>query len=347
MDTASLDDFMTLNEQITALIRAQVPTGLELGSSGDHAAVLLEKINAAVARRVSRGETLADAIRDEPTAPVAYRSVMQTGWRSGNVQQALDSSTRFAEATEESRYRTRAAFFYPLLVCALAAAGIAGFCIFAVPAIAGMYKEFQIPASATLQLINSVERTLPLLMMGGLFLLALIGLARILVKRQVGDAQPGKGSRRERFVGPASAQFYHRCAYFCEQLVTLLNAGVPLVEGVPIAAEASGDRTLQAAAQSFAVARTQCLSAAVEERASRLFPPFLRWALWQTDESISPSAALQLAVSVYREGAIRRTERSRIVIPMAACVFLGGGATLLYGLALFLPLTELLQALAG
>ena len=54
MDTASLDDFMTLNDQITALIRAQVPTGLELGSSGDQAAGTLEKINAAVARRVSR-----------------------------------------------------------------------------------------------------------------------------------------------------------------------------------------------------------------------------------------------------------------------------------------------------
>src|SRR5690606_27637916 len=100
MDTASLDDFMALNDQITALIRAQVPTGLELGSSGDQAAGTLEKINAAVARRVSRGESRADAIGDEPTAPAAYRSVMQAGWRSGNVQQALDNSSRLAEAAE-------------------------------------------------------------------------------------------------------------------------------------------------------------------------------------------------------------------------------------------------------
>ena len=46
------------------------------------------------------------------------------------------------------------------------------------------------------------------------------------------------------------------------------------------------------------------------------------------------------------ESAERRAEWSRIAVPIVACVILGGGATLLYALALFLPITELLQALA-
>ncbi|QDT75217.1 Type II secretion system protein F [Lacipirellula limnantheis] len=346
MDTASLDDFMALNDQITALIRAQVPTGLELGSCGDQAAGTLEKINAAVARRVSRGESLADAIGDEPTAPAAYRSVMQAGWRSGNVQQALDNSSRLAESAEESRYRTRAAFFYPFLVCALAAVGITGFCLFIAPALAGLYLEFQIPESKTLRLLESLEGAVPYLIIGGVLLLAAIGLASLLRGRHAGSRRASDGHWWSGLTGASQTQFHQRCANFCEQLITLLDAGVSLAEGVPLAADACGDRTLEQGARAYAVAQSQRSSAASEERAARLFPPFLRWALWQTDESLTPSQALRLAASVYRESAQRRAEQSRIAIPIVACVFLGGGATLLYGLALFLPITELLQALA-
>ena len=344
MDTTSLDDFMALNDQITALIRAQIPTGLELGSSGDQAAGTLEKVNAAVARRVSRGESLADAIGDEPTAPAAYRSVMQAGWRSGNVQQAIDNSSRMAEAAEESRYRTRAAFFYPLLVCALAIAGLTGFCAFVAPSLAALYREFQLPESATLRLLDSLERLVPFLLIGVVILLAIIGLTS-LMRRGHSTPQHETSHWRDRLTGRSQTLFHQRCANFCEQLVTLLDAGVPLVEGVPLAADACGDATLEQGARAYAIAQSQ-RGAASDERAARYFPPFLRWALWQSDDAMPPSQALRLAANVYRESAERRAERSRIAVPIVACVILGGGATLLYALALFLPITELLQALA-
>jgi type II secretory pathway component PulF len=143
----------------------------------------------------------------------------------------------------------------------------------------------------------------------------------------------------------SQTQFHQRCASFCEQLTALVEAGVPLGEGASLAAEACGDRTLQEGARDLALAQAQ-RNAAGDERAARSFPPFLRWALCQADETISTTDALRLAAQVYREAAERRAERSRVAVPIAACVLLGGGATLLYGLALFLPVTEMLQALA-
>jgi type II secretory pathway component PulF len=251
-----------------------------------------------------------------------------------------------AEAAEESRYRTRAAFFYPLLVCALAAAGLTGFCMFIAPSLAGLYREFQIPESKTLRLLDSLEGAVPYLIIGGVLLLALIGLTSLLRRGRVVSQRASGNHWWSGLTGASQTQFHQRCANFCEQLITLLDAGVPLAEGVPLAADASGDRTLEQGARAYAVAQSQRSGAASEERAARLFPPFLRWALWQTDESVPPAQALRLAASVYRESAQRRAERSHIAIPIAACVILGGGATLLYGLALFLPITELLQALA-
>jgi hypothetical protein len=53
-----------------------------------------------------------------------------------------------------------------------------------------------------------------------------------------------------------------------------------------------------------------------------------------------------MAADTYRASAQRRLERWRVAMPLALCVVVGGGATLLYGLALFVPIVDLLEALA-
>ena len=343
MENASLDDFMALNDEITALIGAGVPSGLDLGVHGDHAAATLEKVNAAVARRVSRGESLADALGNEPTAPAAYRSVMQAGWRSGNVQQALDASTRLAVAAEESRVQTRAAYFYPLVVCGLATVGIAGFCLYLAPALARFFEEFRLPESSVLRMLPWLQGAMPYLIGIGLVLIAAISLVR-LTRGQ--DAARGGQELLGRFAGASPRNFHQRCASFCDQLVALLDAGTPLQEGIRLAADACGDRTLEEGARAYLLATEQRAGALDDGPATRLFPPFLRWALWHADESIGRTQSLRLAADVYRESAERRAERARIATPFLACVLLGGGATLLYGLMLFLPVTEMLKALA-
>jgi type II secretory pathway component PulF len=346
MDNKSLDDFMALNDHITALIRAGVPTGLGLGSSGDEAARMLEKVNASVARRVSRGGTFADALAEEHSAPAAYRRVMQAGWRSGNVRQALDNSSRMAEAVDEDEHRTRASFFYPLLVCSLALVGIAGFCLFVVPALAQLYQEFRIPESATLRLLARIRIALPYLVAGGLTLLAVVGIASIARRARGANRRRNSLGRFGWLTGESRTQFYRRCANFCEQLIALVNAGVPLHEGISLAAETCGDPALQVGARVNAVAAAQPDATTRAGFAAQQFPPFLRWALWNADKSISQRDALCLAAQVYRKSAEQRAARAQITIPVLACVFLGGGATLLYGLALFLPVTEMLKALA-
>jgi hypothetical protein len=79
----------------------------------------------------------------------------------------------------------------------------------------------------------------------------------------------------------------------------------------------------------------------------REFPPLLRWAIGHSDEPAARAHALEIAARIYRQTAERRTERLRTLAPMVALVTLGGTLTLLYGLALFVPLVELLLTLAG
>lgn len=345
MDTASLADYMTLNDQIAALIRAQVPIGFDLGTSGDQAAETLEKLNAAVARRVSHGEEIGSAIGEEHSAPATYRGVMLAGWRSGHLQEAIESSSRLAATVDESCYQSRTAFLYPLLVCLLAVAGITGLCLFVAPAFAKVLQEFRIPESSTLRFLEQLYLVVPYLAALSIFSLVVIGFVALWRYRNSSGNRQLYGRWWGKLTGASRAAFDQRCASFCEQLTILLNAGVPLDEGALLAAETCGDQTLREGARGLALPLTHC-DAASEERARRHFPPFLRWALTQNDGKISRVEALGLAASVYREAAERRAERVRIAVPIAATIILGGGATLLYGLALFLPISEMLQALA-
>ena len=54
----TLDDFVAWNDQLAALVQAGVPLDFGLGASGADLTESLKRINAAVARRVSRGESL-------------------------------------------------------------------------------------------------------------------------------------------------------------------------------------------------------------------------------------------------------------------------------------------------
>jgi hypothetical protein len=54
-----------------------------------------------------------------------------------------------------------------------------------------------------------------------------------------------------------------------------------------------------------------------------------------------------MAADIYRVSAARRQERLRTIVPLIACMVLGGSVTLLYGLALFLPVVQMLLGLAS
>src|SRR5256885_5026546 len=94
MPTASLDEFMALNDQLAALVEAGVPLDVDLGPRAN-AAATLERINALVARRVSQGASLAAAIEsDDQLLTPAYRSLMQLGLRSNHQGSELPASNR-------------------------------------------------------------------------------------------------------------------------------------------------------------------------------------------------------------------------------------------------------------
>jgi type II secretory pathway component PulF len=75
-------------------------------------------------------------------------------------------------------------------------------------------------------------------------------------------------------------------------------------------------------------------------------PALLQWALSDAVPLAERPAALALAANSFRQVVERRAIWLRRWAPLVACVVLAGGATLLYGLAVFVPVIDLLATLA-
>lgn len=345
MESATLDDYLAFNEQLAALAAAGVPLDIDLGSSREDATKTLARIDATVARRVKRGETLGEALEgDEGDLPSSYRSLVQVGLHDGNLAAGLDESSAVAESAVASQTSLVSAFTYPLAVCALAYVGLLVLCLYFEPTLAALYQDVRLSPSSSLQVLAALRSTLPYWAV--IVPVVLVALAVYLFRARkqpaIGNAVAGLLSW---IPGVSRSLFHERCARLAATLADLLRDGVALPAALRIAGDGCGDASLRASAVQMASAGGE-QSPDSNNIIATAFPPFLRWALGHADQTTDRVQALEIATRLYRETAERRAARFRAIAPAVLLVFVGGTVTLLYGLALFVPMVQLLYGLS-
>ena len=345
MQSATLAQYIALNDQLIGLVRAGVPVHLGVGQSPDRAAAALERISATVARRVGEGTPVVQAL-DDRDIPAAYRSVAQLALASGDLSTALTAASRKAQALDDSWHALRLSLVYPLVICGLAYVGLVLFALLLVPHLQLAYRDMQIQPGSGMEVAGSLRSTLP-------YWVAIPPLALLLgaaIGRKASPRTAANG-RRAGLVGwlPGMSQAIaeHRLTSFAETLASLLDAGLPLPEALRMAAANWEDASLERETRSLAQSLERDSALPDDPQTASEFPPFLRWAIWHGDGPVGRPRALRMAANVYRQSAQRRIERLRVAVPLAACVVLGGGVTLLYALALFVPVAQMLQGLAA
>lgn len=348
METASLDDFVALNDQLAALVQAGVPLDMGFSPPETSAAKALERINATIVRRVSRGETLTEALEgDEQDVPASYRSMVLFGLHTGNLSAALNGSSRLAASVDESRFAFETALIYPLIVCSLAYVGLIGFSLFLVPTLEDTYTSMGIAPGPGLRVLQVLRDTLPFWAAIPPILLIVLVARWVRSQSQRAAAGVSTSGLLRWLPGVSRILFQERCARFAASLAELLDNQVPLNEALPIAGTSSGDADLREGASSLAAAFEEQQTPADVSPVALRFPPFLRWAIWHSDATIGRARALRIAARTYDEAAEQRVERLQTIAPMAALVLIAGTITLLYGLALFVPVVEFLCKLAA
>jgi general secretion pathway protein F len=344
MNEITIDDFLALNGELAALEAAGSPIARALVPPGANVAAAMEKLNTSVARRVSRGESLAEAIEENEAVPSSiYRSLVSAGIRSGDLQLGLRSASQLAMAADDSFAGRRASLLYPLLVCCFALAGVTVFLAYPAPQFDVMLRDAETFSRGDAH--PAIARGTPIAYATAAT--AATAIVVILVVIQTGRRRttlrgdaPANG-----LLSSGDAVSWQRWATFARNAAALAGANVPLDESLQLAAGADDDEN-QAPAPAIAASNPsrQAIGPVEQERAA--FPPFLRWALFDSEPAVSRPAALNMVAEAYAIAADRRHRQAQLTTPLVACVLVGGSVTLLYGLALFLPTTRLLERLA-
>jgi general secretion pathway protein F len=136
-----------------------------------------------------------------------------------------------------------------------------------------------------------------------------------------------------------------QAASFSEMLALLVDQGVPLDEGIRLAADAAGDEGLRKASLSISEGLRSGQSPSDAVKPIKRFPPLVRWLLTTGRRQAEMASALRHAAETYRRRAMRQADLMRIVLPNVLLLVIAAGATLLYALTLFGPMSVLLRNL--
>jgi general secretion pathway protein F len=342
----SLDDFLALNDEISALVRAGVPLESGLVGLGHELSGGMGRIAADLGERLKRGESLPQAVASERARfGSLYLAVVEAGVKSGRLAAALEGLGVTARRMGELRQAAGTAMLYPFIVLLLAYAMFVGFVVKFAPAVLPAYESFGAPATVWLRWFAGLGATANT--WGPLVPLVAV-LATCAWWWQSGRVlllQPRWTSRLLGWIpGLRKLLAYSQAATFAEVLALLIEQQLPLSDGVTLAAEATGSQALVKAAREMSAALVRgepaerCLSAAPG------FPPLLGWLMVSGHERGLLVKSLRHAAASYNQRALRRSDAARVVLPLLT-VGMGGSVVVVYALVVLLPWISLLNKL--
>ena len=123
-------------------MRAGVPLDRGLLGAGSDLPGGLRRITTALGQRLSRGESLPEALEAEKRAiPPLYRAVVEAGARSGRLSAALEGLARYVRGYSEARAAIGVALWYPILVLSLAYGLFLGLVTVIIPRFIGAFES--------------------------------------------------------------------------------------------------------------------------------------------------------------------------------------------------------------
>ncbi len=333
--TRSVAEF---NEQLLLNAEAGIPLGLDLSSLAARPADAVKQIELNLQRHGFRENDVTSwqAARDE--LPRAYVQLVETGLKVGNISEVWKrlrdaEAPSVANATQLSLLRT---WIYPVVCGIVTYIGFVILCWYTVPQLQFLAYESEINEGVVLRVLGHLHESLrwwgpvvPALVVGG------VAAAR---RRRSGHAMGRPVLRRRWFtLESRDAIQAARAGQFAAVASLLHRHRLPLAEVLATAAEMT--EIPRRSPSSHASSQSPPLDAS--------YPPLLQWTIERYTEDEQWNQLLDAASVSYRRLADQKAQRSRSQRPVMFGLVVGGTFALLYALALFVPLVDLLGQLAS
>ena len=344
----ALADFILLNEEIAALVRARVPLESQLARLGKELPGRAGDLAERIGRRLEAGDNLPDAVEAEcASLPAAYRATIVAGLESGQLAGALESLVDTASRLDQLRRVTGVAILYPLVIIVVACLLFAMVLYLVVPNFDWLYERHFGPFSYLVEaprLVAAMVVAVPVVVLW----MAVrwwwrSGRLDAAASSQFGALAWLPWVRRVYYWGQA--------ATMADLLRMLVERGLPLERALRLSADAAGNAKVRAAAAELAAEaergelRTPSGDASAAKARSAI-PLLIRLALRHTSDRRLLASSLRQAAGMYRERAIRAAEWHAEYLPIVLTIAIGGTLTLGFTLLVFWPYASMLHELS-
>jgi type II secretory pathway component PulF len=344
----SVDDLITLNEEIAGMARAGLPLDQGLAAMArEMKHGRLQQVTAELAADLRSGLTLPEALeRQGKRVPPFYSALVAAGIRSGQIGDVLATLTAYARAIADLRATIIGALFYPVVIIVLALALFAFICFLLIPQFEKIFNDFRLRLPAVTSALLEISRhALEIFVLP----LVLVVLCIVVFKLTVGLTAWGRRMWAQALYALPVLGMLLRSARlygFTDLLGILVDHKVPLPEAYILAGKASSDPLM--AQNADLVYRSLCQGMPLGEalREHRLVPELIAWMTALGERRGTLGKTLHQVADMYRRQAEMRASLLRNVLPPFLILVTSGVLAILFVLAVFLPMFALLEALA-
>jgi len=300
----------------------------------------LRSVTGQVARHVEAGSTLADALRRHPrTFDDLFTNLVEVGEAGGILDVVLQRLAAYIEKAAALKRKVKAAMVYPCAIIGVALLVVIFMLTFVIPTFAQMFKDLgaDLPLpTKVVMLLSDFVRSYILLIIAGL-----IGAAMAL--RSYYRTEGGRATIDALMLKlPVFGTLVRKVAVarFTRTLGTLVQSGVPILDGLRITARTAGNKVVERAVLQCRAAVTEGKTLADPLRTSGVFPPMVTQMISVGEQTGALDAMLSKIADFYDDEVDTAVSTLTSLLEPIMIVFLGvvvGGLVV----AMYLPIFKL------
>jgi type IV pilus assembly protein PilC len=334
-------DMAIFTRQFSTMIDAGLPLVQCLNILAEQSeAKNLRDVTANIARTVEQGSTLAEALRKHPrTFDDLFTNMVEVGETGGILDVILQRLSAYIEKAAALKRKVKSAMVYPASIIAVAFLVIVFMLTFVIPTFASMFKEM----GAELPLPTRIVIGLSDFVRGYILLIIAAIVGGIFALRSYYRTENGKSTIDALLLKvPIFGTIFRKVAVarFTRTLGTMVQSGVPILEGLRITASTSGNKVVEKAVLQCRTSVTEGKTLAEPLKTSGVFPPMVTQMISVGEQTGALDAMLSKIADFYDDEVDTAVNTLTSLLEPIMIVFLGG---IVGGLvvAMYLPIFKL------
>lgn len=337
----NITDLILFSRQMYSLTKAGVPLIRAINSLADSCRnIAMKQALAGMTRKLESGQTLSQAMAQyRKIFPMLLVSIINVGETTGGLEQAFQQIGHYLEREKETQSRIKSALRYPTMVLIAISIALVIVNIYVIPAFKGVFDKMGAQLPWQTRLLTSISDFSVAYwphMLGGLLVLAL------LIHRYLQSADGRLQWHRALLKIPVIGSIVERATMerFSRSFAMILTAGVPLIQGISIVAQAVGNDFIGSQLHKMQVGIEKGDSISRMARSIGLFPPLVIQMIMVGEES-GNIADMLLEVADFYEGEIDAELKNLAGAIEPFLIVIIGILVLILALGIFLPMWDL------